>query len=330
LANSLEADQLRCAAAKICGVPKPAIIVHGGAGWIQDHVWPDYQRGTTAAARVGQQLLNEGGSALDAVIAASIALENDPTFNAGYGSSLTLPGSIENDAFVMTSDLRTGAVASVTGIRNPVLAARAVMEHTPHALLAGPGAVQFALSMGVEGCAVEDLTTPRRREQWQELVGKGRSFAESFFLESAQEPPSEPTPERGDTIGACAIDVDGNIAVASSTGGIMLKLPGRVGDTPVVGCGSYCGPAGAVTCTGHGEAAMRICLAKYVYDGLAQGVSAHEAACQGIDHLVKTVEGFVGVIVLDAMGRRAWATSTTRIAVGVPELVLDSQFGQLP
>jgi beta-aspartyl-peptidase (threonine type) len=310
-------------------VQKPVIIVHGGAGWIQDHVWPDYQSGTLAAAQAGQAVLDTGGSAIDAVVAAGLELENNPTFNAAYGSSLTLDGSIENDAFVMRSDLMTGAVACVRGIRNPVLAARAVMERSPHALLAGMGAEAFARECGVPQCDPAELMTRRRYEQWKQLSSSNRNFEESMVLESSEEPPSEPTPEQGDTIGACAVDSSGNIAVASSTGGIMLKLPGRVGDSPLVGSGSYCGPAGAVTCTGHGEAAMRICLAKYVYDGLAQGSSAYDAACQGIEHLVRTIDGKAGVIVVDSMGRRAWATSTSRIAVGVPECILDAARGSL-
>jgi L-asparaginase / beta-aspartyl-peptidase len=311
---------------------QPVIIVHGGAGWIRDEIWPEYQSGTRAAARAGQTMLDAGHSALDAVVAAVIELENNATFNAGYGSSLTTAGLPECDAFVMTDELLSGAVGSVSGVRNPVLLARIVLEHTPHELMVGAGALELAKTHGVELCDPQELIVARRYEQWQELKAKDASFERNFVLESAEEPikaSAEFTPEQADTVGACAIDVHGRIAVASSTGGIMLKLPGRLGDTPVIGSGSYCGPAGAVTATGHGEACMRICLAKYVYDELERGASAIEAARAGVAHMVERVDGRAGVIVLDREGRRAWSTSTSRIAAAVPEVVIDSAEGEL-
>jgi beta-aspartyl-peptidase (threonine type) len=277
-------------------------------------------------------MLDAGHSALDAVVAAVIELENNPTFNAGYGSSLTTAGLPECDAFVMTDGLRSGAVGSVSGVRNSVLLARYVLEETPHELVVGAGAVALAEQAGTETCDPQELIVPRRYGQWQELMAKAASFERSIVLESAEEPigaSQEFTPEQADTVGACAIDVHGHIAVASSTGGIMLKLPGRLGDTPVIGSGSYCGPAGAVTATGHGEACMRICLAKYIYDQLEQGASAMEAARAGVAHMVERVDGRAGVIVLDKQGRRAWCTSTSRISAAVPELVIDSAEGEL-
>jgi beta-aspartyl-peptidase (threonine type) len=244
-------------------------------------------------------------------------------------------------------DYRSGACAGVIGVRNPILLARAVMEQTPHELLAGAGAIRFAEAQGLAMCGPSDLASPRRKGQWQELRDSGASYEQSIFLESKAEPAAasagsgsaegldgrggfdsaEPGPERGDTVGACAIDSQGRIAVGSSTGGIMLKLPGRVGDVPLLGAGCYAGPAGAVTCTGHGEAAIRVVLAKYVYDRMEAGLSAFEAARAGIDYLIERVDGKVGVIVLDSKGQRAWCTSTSRIAAGVPEQVLDGQFG---
>jgi beta-aspartyl-peptidase (threonine type) len=311
---------------------RATIIVHGGAGWIRDELWPEYQRGTRAAAIAGQTMLDAGHSALDAVVAAVIELENNPTFNAGYGSSLTTAGVPECDAFVMTDELRSGAVGSVNGVRNSVLLARYVLEETPHEFVAGAGAAALAQKAGIELCDPADLIVPRRYGQWKDLMSREASFERSIVLESAEEPikaSAEFTPEQADTVGACAIDVEGRIAVASSTGGIMLKLPGRIGDTPVIGSGSYCGPAGAVTATGHGEACMRICLAKYIYDHMERGASALEAARAGVAHMVERVDGRAGVIVLDRNGNRAWSTSTSRIAAAVPELTIDSAEGEL-
>ncbi|MCC7477589.1 isoaspartyl peptidase/L-asparaginase [bacterium] len=345
---------------------KATIIVHGGAGWIQDHVWPAYQAGTQAAARAGQAVLDAGGTALDSVVAAILELENNETFNAGYGSSLNADGVVENDCFLMRSeDLRSGAAACLIGVRNPILVARAVLEQTPHELLAGAGAIAFAKRIGLPLCGPDELASPRRRAQWQQLKDSGESFETSIFLESKAEPPQasqstyrpggrgqdggsgsgrggasdldsstlaggvEPTPQQGDTVGACAIDSAGRIAVGSSTGGIMMKMPGRVGDSPIIGAGSYAGPAGAVTATGHGEAAMRVLLAKFVYDRMAEGQDALSAARAGVAEMVSKVDGKAGVIVLDAQGRRAWCTSTSRIASGVPEQLLDSADGSL-
>ena len=276
-------------------------------------------------------MLDAGHSALDAVVTAVVELENNPTFNAGYGSSLTTAGLPECDAFVMTDRLHSGAVGSVSGVRNCVVLARYVLEETPHEFIAGAGAVELATLAGIDVCDPRELIVPRRYEQWQELMAKDASFEKTMYLESAAEPvaPGEFSPEQADTVGACAIDVHGHIAVASSTGGIMLKMPGRIGDTPVIGSGSYCGPAGAVTATGHGEACMRICLAKYIYDQMEGGASAIEAARAGVAHMVERVEGRAGVIVLDRHGGRAWSTSTSRIAAAVPELTIDSPEGEL-
>ena len=309
-------------------MPNPTIIVHGGAGAIQDYSWNEYQLGTNAAAQTGQAVLDRGGSALDAAIASVINLEDNVTFNAGTGSALNRAGQVECDAFVMRSDFACGAISGVSTVRNPVTLARAVLEQTPHHFLIAAGATEFARQAGVVLCSPQDLITERRQARYEELIRRGGDFAHNFDPEAADDPVHSLTgDETSDTVGACAIDREGRIAVASSTGGIMLKMPGRVGDTPVVGCGSYCGPAGAVTCTGHGEAVMRLCLAKYVYDLMDGGSPADEAAQRGIRHLVDLVQGVAGLIVLDRQGRRAWATSTARIAVGIPEELVDTRSG---
>jgi beta-aspartyl-peptidase (threonine type) len=286
-------------------------------------------------------VLDAGGAALDAAIAAALFMEDHHTFNAGTGSCLNRAGMVECDALVMCDDLRTGAVAGVSGVRNPVLLARAVMEHTAHNLIAGPGAVALARRHDIPLCDPAEMAIPRRRLRWEQLLEKGMTFEQEINPEEAHDDPVHGEThgatahgrivgeETSDTIGACALDMHGHLAVTSSTGGIMMKMPGRIGDCPIAGAGNYCGPAGAVACTGHGEAAMRVCLAKYVYDLLELGANAPEAAERGIDHVVNAVDGFVGVIVLDRLGHRGWCTSTNRIAVGVAERILDANAGAL-
>src|SRR5687768_16984842 len=199
---------------------KPVIIVHGGAGWIRDELWPEYQVGTRAAALAGQTMLDAGHSALDAVVAAVIEMENNHTFNAGTGSSLTTAGLPECDAFVMTDELRSGAVGALSGVRNAVLLARIVLDDTPHEFMAGAGAMELARAAGVELCDPQEMIVPRRLQAWKDVTAKGAGFEKSIFLESAAEPvksseSTEFTPEQADTVGACAIDVHGRIAVAS-------------------------------------------------------------------------------------------------------------------
>ncbi|MBN2083124.1 isoaspartyl peptidase/L-asparaginase [bacterium] len=306
---------------------RPTIIVHGGAGAIQPEIWQEFREGSHEAAQAGQRVLAAGGSALDAAIAATRYLEDNPTFNAGYGSGLNRDGQIQCDALVMTGDRRCGAVAGVYGVRHPVDLARVVLEQTPHVLIVGPGAEELARAKGIEMCDPAELIADHRRQAWEKAVAESRDFGVDPELLPQLDPYDRPP---SDTVGACALDATGHLAVASSTGGILLKLPGRAGDTPVVGSGSYCGPAGATSCTGHGEAAMRVCLAKYAYDLLEHGASAQEAADRAVDYLVSAVRGRAGLIVLDRHGNRAWATSTRRIAIGLPEYLPDDCNGYCP
>ena len=311
-------------------MPLPTIITHGGAGAIAPDVWREYMEGAHEAARLGQAALKQGASALEAAIAATIYMEDHPAFTAGAGSGLTRDGHVECDAFVMRDDRQSGAVACVTNVRNPVLLARVVLEQTPHQLVVGVGAEELARVHNVPQCANEELIVEKRLKRWQVMTGSGVQFSEQLGPEDMDNPKlhaPEPANDPSDTVGAIAIDKDGRIATASSTGGIMLKLPGRAGDTPVIGAGSYCGPAGSATCTGHGEAVMRVCLAKYAYDLLAAGAGAYDAATRAIEHLVETVQGIAGLVVLDRQGHRAWATSTTRIAAGIPEGLVDANAG---
>src|SRR6266542_5572232 len=248
-----------------------AIIVHGGAG---EHS-PDAAmaggaedprlEGVRRACGAGAEILGRGGSALDAVEAAVRMLEDDPLFNAGTGATLTSAGDVELDASVMDGEtLRCGAVAVVKDVRNPVSLARAVMERTEHVLLAGQGASAFAREAGFPVHENALLVTPRQRARW----------------EAARR--SAPASKTG-TVGAAARDLRGHLAAATSTGGTSMKLPGRVGDTPLLGCGTYADDAlAAVSCTGHGERIVQLTLARHAADLVGRGLSAPDAAREAV------------------------------------------------
>ena len=193
----------------------PSIIVHGGAGPIKDDSLPARLDGCKAAAQAGWQILTQGGSALDAVEAAVVALEDNPLFNAGTGSTLNSLGEVEMDAAIMEgATLRAGAVAAVSGIKNPIRLARRVMEDGRHVMLAGEGALLFAREIGFRECALESLIVDSERQRWESKHG---------------------------TVGCVAFDRTGTLAVATSTGGIFNKLPGRVGDSPLDRLRHLCG-----------------------------------------------------------------------------------------
>lgn len=313
-------------------MPRPTIIVHGGAGSIQPYIWSRFLEHAQLAARCGQAILDDGGSAVDAAMAASRFMEDDETFNAGTGSALNREGMVECDALVMTSERHAGAVAGVRGIRNPIDLARIVMEHTDHLLIVGPGAMALARQHGIELCNPAEMVTERRLKRYLQMKEQGVTFETNPEREATDDPIDDPPADdtTGDTVGACALDEQGNLAVTSTTGGMIMKLPGRAGDVPVIGGGSYCGPAGAVTCSGHGEPVVRVCLAKYAYDLLEHGAGAQETAERAVDYLVAAVAGNAGLIVLDRFGNRAWATSTRRISVGVPEGLTEDRQGFRP
>ena len=273
-----------------------AIIVHGGAG----RAWPDdsaedARAGCLRAARAGHALLKDGGSALDAVEAAVVALEDDPRFNAGIGSCLNAEGEIEMDASIMSgADLRVGAVALVRDVRNPVRLARAVMERTPHAFLAGDGARRLAVEVGLPLVAPGALVTARALQHWQEARG----------LASAE----------GGTVGAAALDAQGHVAAATSTGGMLMKRLGRIGDSPLPGCGTYADDsAGAASATGHGEAILRVLLTHVVCERLRAGSGPEAAAAAGLAELGR-VQGRGGVIVVNRRGQVGAAFNSERMS----------------
>ena len=278
----------------------PSIVVHGGAGRVDGHRHERCAEGCASAARAGLAVLAAGGAALDAVQAAVRVLEDDPEFNAGIGSSLTRDGTIEVDASIMEGrSLRVGAIAAVPALLRPVDLARAVLEDGEHVLLAGEAAWEFAGERGFVRDAAGTMIVERARKSLEDERAR-RSAAV----------PAPPAPGGG-TVGACAIDALGHVAAATSTGGITFKRRGRVGDTPLPGCGTWADDqAGAASATGHGESIMRVTLARFVVDRLRAGVTAEDAAWAGIDELATRVRGTGGVIVVDAHGRIGLAHNT--------------------
>ena len=282
----------------------PAIAVHGGAGALDDSgtsgLGPDAPRceGVGRAAAAAWDLLRRGGSALDAVVLAASMLEDDPTFNAGTGSTLTATGQVELDASLMDgATLGAGAVACVKDVRNPVLLARAVLEHSGHVLLVGEGASGFARESGIQAWPNERLVTVHQRARFDAARG------------------AAPATVGGGTIGAVARDASGHVAAATSTGGTFLKRPGRVGDSPLIGAGTYADDRlAAVSSTGDGERIIRVTLARLVADLVGTGRSAAEAAAEGIRVLGDRVDGRGGVIVVGPSGEPGFAFNTPAMA----------------
>jgi beta-aspartyl-peptidase (threonine type) len=306
---------------------KPALIVHGGAWDIPDAAVPACKSGCERALTAGWRILEAGGSALDAVEAAVVILEDDPVFDAGYGSHLNLNGRVECDAIVMDgSTLRAGAVATLQHVRNPVRLARKVLENCPHMMLAAEGAERFAHEQGIKLCANEELVTDAEREAWSKC--KLDKHAAAFHRGHEQ-----------GTVGAVAIDRNGQLFAATSTGGTCCKLPGRVGDSPLIGCGCYADQeAGGVSCTGYGEAIMKIVMAKTATDLLRHSPdgnktpailpspqnnpapcnteSAMVAARASVELLARRTRATGGLILLDRDGNPGWAFNTPRMSYG--------------
>jgi L-asparaginase / beta-aspartyl-peptidase len=306
---------------------KPALIVHGGAWDIPDAAVPACKSGCERALTAGWRILEAGGSALDAIEAAVVILEDDPVFDAGYGSHLNLDGRVECDAIVMDgSTLRAGAVATLQHVRNPVRLARKVLENCPHMMLVAEGAERFAQEQGINLCANEELATDAEREAWSKC--KMDKHASAFHRGHEQ-----------GTVGAVALDRNGQLFAATSTGGTCCKLPGRIGDSPLIGCGCYADQeAGGVSCTGYGEAIMKIVMAKTATDLLrhssdgnkisavsfsqptahsqAKTECAMAAARSSVDILASRTQATGGLILLDRDGNPGWAFNTPRMSYG--------------
>jgi beta-aspartyl-peptidase (threonine type) len=312
----------------------PALIAHGGAGGRGPAIErPERRRGMLAAVRAGAEVLRGGGSALDAVIATVRALEDHPLFNAGTGSLLTVDGTVEMDAAVMVAEplpaggacpadvggprrpargsrahgalsavrLGAGAVAAVTRVRNPILLARAVMEHTPHVLMAGAGAERLARRAGFELCRPEEMVTPRARERWRATLESRMAAAAGGADTSGGDGPG-----RFGTVGAVALDARGVLAAATSTGGVSGKLPGRVGDSAIIGAGAFADAPGAASATGQGEAIMKAALCRDAVMLLRRG-EPKTAARRAIAELAMLTGGQAGIVLVDRRGRLGFA-----------------------
>lgn len=270
------------------------MAIHGGAGPLprpclssQDEA--QYRRALDAALDAGYTILERGGASLDAVVAAVRSLEDCPLFNAGRGAALTRDGAAELDAAVMEGrQQRAGAVAAVRHVKNPVELARRVMEKTPHVLLVASGAEELALEEGLELVPNAYFVTPERQRQLQSQQHR-----------IAQDPP--PAPEG--TVGAVALDAAGNLAAATSTGGTTNKLPGRVGDSPLIGAGTYAkNGVCAVSTTGHGESFIRVVAAYHICSAVEyRGMTLRQAAREMLQ-LLRGLGGAGGVIAVDAGG----------------------------
>ena len=250
---------------------------------------------------------------MDAVEAAIVTLEDDPTFDAGIGSHLNRDGRVQLDAIVMDgATLKSGAVAVVERVRNPIRLARRVLEASEHMLLVGAGAEQFALEQGLPLCAPDELVMERERIGWRQC--REDQHAAEHHLGH----------EHG-TVGAVAMDAHGRLVAGTSTGGTCCKYPGRVGDSPLIGCGCYAdAEAGAVSCTGWGEAIMKIVMAKTATEFLRAGQAPQAVADACVRLLAERARGTGGLILLDRTGRPGLAFNTPRMASGY--VTADSSF----
>ncbi len=281
-----------------------------------------HERGIAAALRAGYAELERGASAVDAVQAAVTVMEDDDTFDAGRGSFLTRDGRVQLDALLMNgANLRTGGVACVERIRNPIAAARLVLDHSPHVYFVGTGAERFARQHGMELVDNTELIIPRERDrlmtfQKAELQGA----TDSTFSGNSEFTATPPTQHSHDTVGAVAIDVEGNLAAATSTGGTLSKAPGRVGDSSLIGCGCYAdNQAAAVSLTGWGEPIMKLVLGKWAVDRVRAGHSPQQAATDAIEYLYTRLGGHGGIILIGPDGRLGLAHNTPRMAWGVQD-----------
>ena len=302
---------------------KPSLIVHGGAWDIPDEAVDACKSGCQRALEAGWSVLHNGGSALDAVQAAVIVLEDDPIFDAGFGSHLTLDGFVECDAIVMDgATLRAGSVAALRHIRNPIRLARQVLENSPHMMLVAEGAERFAADQGLDLCAPEELISEAERDAWLKCRNSKHAVAHHRGHEQG-------------TVGAVALDREGRLFAATSTGGTCCKLPGRVGDSPLIGCGCYAdAEAGGVSCTGYGEAIMKVVMAKTAVDLLRHPADSDPnpspsiqpklsmtdvpalAAREAVSILEKRTHATAGLILLDSKGNPGFAFNTPRMAYG--------------
>ena len=274
-----------------------------------DDVVEAHLNGVRNAMSTGWKVLERGGSALDAIEEAVVVMENDETFDAGRGAFLNRDGKVQLDALIMDGDtLRAGGVGCVERIANPVRAARKILSDSPHVYFVAEGAERFASEHGIPLSRNEDLIIPREVARLREFEAHSEGAREDLFAPSISH----------DTVGAVALDRNGNIAAATSTGGTLGKAPGRLGDSSLIGCGCYAdNQTAAASTTGWGEPIMKLVLAKWAADRVASGSAPEWVAAEAINYLKDRVNGHGGMILLDARGRVGIAHNTPRMAWAV-------------
>jgi beta-aspartyl-peptidase (threonine type) len=323
----------------------PTLLVHGGAWAIPADARAAHEAGVRAALETGYDILSLGGSAIDAVEAAVSVLEDDPTFDAGRGSFLTADGRVQLDALLMDGGrMKAGGVACVERLRNPIRAARLVLEKSPHVYFVGAGAEQFAAAHGMALIDNSELVLDRERERLRHAQARKSAGLEDETFSGPEElggdilrddkdpetafgmdregargaEPDDPTKWSHDTVGAVALDGRGNLAAATSTGGTLNKTPGRVGDSSLIGCGCYADNlAAAVSLTGWGEPIMKLVLGKWATDRVAGGTPPEIAAREAMAYLFNRLGGHGGIILLGPDGRFGLAHNTPAMAWGL-------------
>jgi beta-aspartyl-peptidase (threonine type) len=290
---------------------RPILLIHGGAGAIQKgEAAPEREaairEALRAALQAGWTVLDRGGSALDAVEAAVLSMEDCPYFNAGHGAALTSEGTVEHDACIMSGvDRAAGAVCGVGRIRNPIQAARAVMERTPHVMLTGPGAELFAREAGIPLAPPWYFFTPERQAALERVQAAKRSKAQASER------------DRHGTVGAVALDSAGRLAAATSTGGYSDKRPGRVGDSPIVGAGNYADERVAVSGTGHGESFIKTVLGHRLSCLMELAGLDLEAAAERALAELGAIGGTGGFVAVGADGRAVLPFNTPGMYRGI-------------
>ena len=333
---------------------EPVLLLHGGAWAIPDKDVASHENGIRNALHAGWSVLSRGGTSLDAVQAAITVMEDDQIFDAGTGSFLTRDGRVQLDALMMSGhDLRAGGVACVERLRNPIQAARLVLDQSPHVYFVGAGAETFAAERGMELIDNAELVIPRERARLEAFrTAQAAGLPDLTFAGSATPVPAsnatrnhgasqnsaleqtalqpevdgglptelqvtDPTLHSHDTVGALALDAQGNLAAGTSTGGTLSKAPGRVGDSSLIGCGCYADNTSAATSlTGWGEPIMKLVLGKWAVDRVAAGNAPQHAAQAAIDYLYSRLSGHGGIILLDPEGNIGVAHNTPRMAWG--------------
>jgi beta-aspartyl-peptidase (threonine type) len=304
----------------------PVLVIHGGAWAIPDDMVESHLNGVRNAMAAGWQVLERGGPALDAVEEAVVVMEDDETFDAGRGSFLNREGKVQLDALIMDgSTLRAGGVGCVERLRNPIRAARKILSDSQHVYFVAEGAERFAEEHGIKLCNNDDLVIDREVERLREF----RASAANAKPGSAQDLFAPAISH--DTVGAVALDGDGNIAAATSTGGTLNKAPGRLGDSSLIGCGCYAdNQTAAASTTGWGEPIMKLVLAKWAADRVATGSLPEWVAAEAINYLKDRVNGHGGMILLDARGRFGMAHNTPRMAWALKTLTQETSGIQRP